>query len=167
MKESTFRLPAKGVVTLQAPEGFPAAAFSRTRNGDLSVQIDPKIVDGPNAGFQIRFIKVSAKVYERDGAKVSQLGDYLRATGYKGQLRDEQEQADAAEQTANLTYRAKIDWRAYNKNTGFTLQGMEKFPKLADGTHQSWVEDPTEKDADGRAVKVRANLIVDKYLPAE
>ena len=162
-KESTFRLPAKGVYTLQAPPEFPTAAFGATKNGDLSVQIDPTIVDGPHAGFKIRFVKVSAKVYEQDGAQMSQLGNYLRACGYRGPLTTLQEQADAAEQTAGAVYRAKIDWRAFNKNTGFSLQGMERFPKLADGTYQSWVEDPTEKDADGKPVRVRANLIIDRF----
>jgi len=168
VKESTFRLPAEGVYTFQAPESFPAAAFGATKNGDLSVQIDPKIAEGEHAGFQLRFIKVSAKVYEdKNRGKVSQLGDYLRACGYKGSLNSPQEQADAAEQTANMTYRAKAVWRARNGNTGFVVQGMTKFPKLADGTYQSWIEDPTEKDADGRPVKVRANLVIDRFYPQD
>jgi hypothetical protein len=42
---------------------------------------------------------------------------------------------------------------------------MERFPKLADGSYQSWVEDPTLKDENGNPVKVRANIIVDRFIP--
>lgn len=165
-KENTFRLPAKGRYTLQAPTSFPAAAFGRTKGGALSIQIDPTITGPTNEGFQVRFVKVSAKPFLRDGKYVSQVGDYLRACGFSGVLRDEQAVADAVEATAGTTYEAKIDWRAYNSKTGFSLQGMERFPKNADGTHQSWVEDPTAKDDSGNPVKVRANLIVDRFIPA-
>jgi hypothetical protein len=165
-KESTFRLPAKGVYTLQAPDTFPAAAFTRTKAGALSIQIDPTIVGPTHEGLTVRFVKVSAKPFQRDGKTVSQVGDYLRACGFKGVLTDEQAIADAVESTASAIYQAKLDWRAYNSKTGFSLQGMERFPKLADGTYQSWVEDPTAKDENGNPVKVRANLIIDRFVPA-
>lgn len=165
-KESTFRLPAKGRYTLRAPESFPPAAFTRTKAGALSIQIDPTIVGPTHEGFTVRFTKVSAKPFKRDGQTVSQVGDYLRAVGFKGTLSNEQEIADAAELTSGAVYEAKLDWRAYNSKTGFSLQGMERFPKLQDGTYQSWVEDPTAKDENGNAVKVRANLIVDRFIPS-
>lgn len=164
-KESTFRLPAKGVYTLRAPDSFPPAAFGRTKAGALSISIDPTIVGGPHDGFTIKFTKVSAKPFLRDGKYVSQVGDYLRSCGFKGILSDEQSIADAVEQTAGSLYQAKIDWRAYSKS-GFSIQGMERFPKNPDGTYQSWVEDPTLKDENGNPVKVRANLIVDRFIPA-
>lgn len=163
-KESTFRLPAKGRYTLRAPDSFPAAAFGVTKAGALSVQVDPTIVGPAHEGFNIRFTKVSAKPFPRDGKWVSQAGDYLRAFGYSGTLSDAQQIADAIETTAGQTFEAKLDWRVYSKS-GFTLQGMEKFPKLADGTYQSWVEDPIEKDENGAPKKLRANIIVDRYIP--
>lgn len=165
-RESTFRLPEKGVYTLRAPDSFPPAAFGRTKGGSLSIQIDPTIVGPSHEGFTVRFTKVSAKAFQRDGKFVSQVGDYLRACGFKGTLRNEQEIADAVEATAGVLYQAKIDWRAYSKS-GFSLQGMERFPKNADGTYQSWVEDPTLKDENGNPVKVRANIIIDRFVPAE
>lgn len=164
-KESVFRLPVKGRYTLRAPESFPPAAFSRTKAGALSIQIDPTVVGPTNEGLTIRFVKVSAKVFKRDGINVSQVGDYLRSCGFSGSLSNEQEIADAVEETAGSIYDAKIDWRAYYKD-GFSLQGMERFPKLADGSYQSWVAHPTEKDEAGNAVRVRANLIVDRFIPA-
>lgn len=165
-KESTFRLPAKGRYTLQAPDSFPPAAFTRTKAGALSVQIDPTIAGPTNEGLTVRFSKVSAKPFKRDGVTVSQVGDYLRACGFRGTLSNEQEIADAVEATAGSIYEAVLDWRAYNSKTGFSLQGMTRFPKLSDGTYQSWVEDPTAKDENGNPVKVRANLIIDRFIPA-
>ena len=163
-KESTFRLPAKGRYTLRAPESFPPAAFGRTKGGALSIQIDPTIVGPTSDGFTVRFTKVSAKPFKRDGVTVSQVGDYLRACGFKGTLADEQEIADAVESTAGAIYEANLDWRAYYKD-GFSLQGMQRFPRLADGSYQSWVEHPTEKDENGNPVRVRANLIIDRFVP--
>lgn len=164
-KESTFRLPPKGRYTLRTPESFPSAAFSRTKAGALSVQIDPTIIGPTNEGFTIKYTKVSAKPFQRDGKYVSQVGDYLRSCGFKGTIKDEQEIGDAVEATAGAVYEAKIDWRAYSKS-GFSLQGMERFPKNPDGTYQSWVEDPTLKDENGNPVKVRANLVIDRFIPA-
>ena len=166
-KETVFQLPPAGRYVVQAPSEFPAAAFSRTkRTGALSAQVDP-IIQGPtNEGFQIRFQKVSATTWERDGQRVSQLGDYLRACGFKGTLKDEQEQADAVEATANTTYQVDLEWRAYNKRTGFSLEGMKRFPKLPNGGYQSWVEDPTDKDEEGNPVRVRANLQITRFVPA-
>lgn len=160
-KESTFRLAPKGRYTLRAPDTFPSAAFGRTKKGDLSVQIDPTIVGSTNEGTTVRFVKVSAKVFTRDGKNASQVGDYLRACGYQGTLSNEQEIADAVESTANTIYEAKLDWRAYNKRTGFSVEGMERFPKLADGSHQSWIIDPAEvgkTDENGVQLRVLANL---------
>lgn len=164
-KVSAFRLPEKGRYTLQAPDSFPPAAFSRTKAGALSIQIDPTIVGPTNEGFTVRFTKVSAKPFQRDGKTVSQVGDYLRACGFKGTLANEQEIADAVEATAGSLYEALLDWRAYYKD-GFVLQGMTRFPKNDDGTYQSWVEHPTAKNEDGSAVRVRANLVVDRFVPA-
>src|SRR5437870_2229165 len=96
-KESQFHLPPKGVYTLRAPDSFPAAAFSRTKGGSLQVQVDPTIVGPTNDGYTVRFVKVSAKVFDRSGQKVSQVGDYLKAVGFSGILRTEQDVADAVE----------------------------------------------------------------------
>jgi hypothetical protein len=147
-KEKEFRLAPKGVYTLQAPDQFPAAAFSRTKAGALQIQIDPTIVGPTNEGTVIKFQKISAKSFERNGKKASQVGDYLVSTGWSGSLSDEQSIADAVESTAGRTYAAKLDWRGYNKRTQFAIQGMEKFPRNADGTYQPYIIDPAEVDVD-------------------
>jgi hypothetical protein len=164
-KESTFRLPVKGRYTLRAPDAFPPAAFSRTKAGALLIQVDPTIVGPTNEGFALRFTKVSAKPFKRDGLTVSQAGDYLRACGVKGTIQSEQDLADLIEATAGAVYEAILDWRVYNTKTGFSLQGMQRFPKLADGTYQSWVEDPTGKDESGNPQRLRANIYIDRFIP--
>lgn len=153
---------------MRAPESFPSAAFGRTKAGALSISVDPTIISEPHVGFTIKFTKVSAKPFRRDNKVVSQVGDYLRACGFNGVLGNEQQIADAVETTVGAVYQAKIDWRAYNTKTGFQLQGMERFPKLTDGTgYQSWIEDPTPGavDENGAKYKVRANIVVDRFLP--
>lgn len=159
-KESTFSLPPAGKYTLRAPETFPETAFTRTKLGHLLIQIDPTIAGPDREGFQIRYQRISAKPFERSGEKVSQVGDYLRACGFKGTLKNEQELANAVASTANLTYESKVDWQARNSRTGYEVTGMTKFPKKEDGTYQSWVEDPTEKDENGKPIKLRANLVI-------
>lgn len=169
-----FELPKAGVYTLRAPEQFPPTAFGATKAGFLSAQIDPTIVGPTHEGFNIRFTKVSAKPFERRGMRVSQLGDYLRATGRTGTIPgDPQQQANAVEQTAGLVYQAHLDWRAYSKTTGYSIEGMSKFPKNgSDTTHQPWIEldgkdgRPMEKDEQGNPVRLRANLVLTRYIPA-
>lgn len=159
-------LPVKGRYTVRAPESFPATAFGATKAGALSVQVDPTIVGPTNEGYTIRFTKVSAKVFRRSGVPASQAGDYLRACGLRGKLSDPQAIADAVEQTANRTYEVEVDWRAYNKNTQFSIEGMERFPSDGNGGHLPWIDDPVDKDQDGNPVRLRANLSVTRFIAA-
>lgn len=161
-----FRLPARGVYTLRAPERFPDEAFGASKAGALTVQIDPTIVGPDSEGFQVRYVRVSAKTFQRDGKTVSQLGDYLKACGITGAFKSPQELADAAEQTAGLTYQAELDWRVYNGKTGFKVEGMVNFPKQEDGSYQSWVIDPNDTDDAGEPKRLRANLYIRNFIAA-
>lgn len=167
-RKKEFQLPKRGVYTLQARSEFPSEAFGVARSGALTVQIDPTIVGPEGEGTQLRFTKVSAKVYQRNGKNVSQLGDYLKACGVSGIFNTPQDLANAAEQTANLTFEADLDWRAYHKS-GFQLEGMEKFPRREDGTYQPWV-DVTDAQGnvllaeDGRPVRAFANLYIRNFI---
>jgi hypothetical protein len=153
-KERTFRLAPKGVYTLQAPDQFPAEAFSRTKGDSLQAQIDPTIVGPTNEGTVVKYVKVSAKTFPRGKGLASQVGDYLVACGFRGVLQNEKDIAEAIASTAGSVYQAKLDWSAYNKRTGWRLDGMEKFPKLPDGTYQPWAVDPSEvgKTVDGQPI---------------
>ena len=160
-------IPKAGRYTVQAPPSFPQTSFGRTQAGAFSAQIDPVIIGPSNEGFTLRFTKVSAKTYKRGGVTVSQLGDYLRSVGFRGKLSDEQALADAIEQTANQVYQVDVDWRAYNKDTKYSLEGMERFPSDGNGGHLPWCEDPNAKDEQGNPVRLRANVAVVRFVPAQ
>jgi hypothetical protein len=171
-------LPKKGRYTVQAPDKFPQPTFGRSKADALTARVDPIIVGPDSAGYTLKFTNPSAKVYKRQGVNVSQIGDYLRACGIRGKIVDEQSLADAVESTANLTYQVDVDWRAYNKATGFQLEGMDNFMKNDNGEPVPYCIDKgdTEKDENGATVfdaagvavpkRLRANLYITRYVPA-
>lgn len=164
-RKSKFQLPAKGKYTLQAPDSFPAEAFSRSKSGSLAVTIDPTIVGPSNAGFKLRYTKVYATTWkDKSGRTVSGIGNYLISNGVKAVLADEQALADAVESTSGRIYEALIDWKA--QRNGFEVKGMENFPKNEDGTYQSYVNHPTEVDEEGKPRRVFANLEIVYFIPA-
>lgn len=166
-RRAKFQLPPHGEYILQAPSEFSQDAFGATKVGNLIITIDPTVAEGPHAGFQVRRTRISGKVFKRDGRNVSQIGDYLTSIGFEGRVTNDQEAADAVEATAGRQFKAELDWRAENFRTGFKLEGMRKFPRNPDGTYQQWVEDPTEKGADGAPLRLLANVYVRNYIPAE
>lgn len=165
---SSPSIPKKGRYTVQAPDHFPSEAFGRSGSGALSIQVDPRIIGPTNEGYTLRYVKVSGKVFKRGGVNVSQIGDYLRATGFRGKLSDEQAQADAVEATANSVYEIDLDWKAYNKVTKFSVEGMEKFPSDGAGGHLPYIEDPNDFEVDefGGVVTDAQGAKVHKRLPA-
>lgn len=164
---SGFQLPKAGEYTLRAPD-FTEASFSPTKAGQLQAQLDPTIVGPSNEGFQLRRQKFSAKVFERSGSKVSYLGDYLKACGMTGEVpSDPQELANAIASTSGRTYQAYCDWEANHYPSGFSVKGMKNFPSDGNGGHQSWTVHPTEKDADGQPLRLRANLTIKRFMAAD
>jgi hypothetical protein len=115
---------------------------------------------------------VSNTTFQRGGRTASQLGDYLRACGLRGSVpADPQTQANMVEGTANRTYQAKIDWRLYAKGHGpdgsvLEIKGMENFPSDGNGGFLPFVESFTQKAEDGSPQRLRANLEVTDYVPA-
>lgn len=156
--------PKKGRYVVQAPDKF---TFGKTAAGALSAQIDPTVVGPDNEGFTVRYCRISNKTFRRGDVTVSQFGDYLRACGRRGSLSsDPATQADAVESTAGQTYEVELDWRVWEKDTGFSLEGMEKFPSDGNGGHLPYVPSPTQKDENGDPVILRANLFVRRFIPA-
>ena len=166
---SGFQLPRAGRYTVRAPESIPDSAFGASKAGFLTAQVDPTIVGPSNEGFQLRYIKVSAKTYDRgnDGKKASQMGDYLLACGQTTIPGEPQQLADAVQATAGRTYEVVIDWRAHNQATGLTVKGMKNFPKDKDGNPQPFVEDKQDIDpTTGEPRRIWARLEVQKFIPA-
>ena len=166
-------IPAKGRYTVQAPDGFSEEALSgRTKAGTLQPQIDPTIVGPTGEGYKLWFTKVSSKTFKRSGLPASQVGDYLRAVGLRGiTLRSEDDIKEAIQQTANRTYEVEVDWRAYSKATGaspaFSVEGMERFPSNGDGGYLPWFNHPTEKDEAGEPIRLKAQLVITRYIPSQ
>jgi hypothetical protein len=171
-------IPKKGRYTVQAPPSFPSTAYGRSQAGALTAQVDPTITAGPHEGYKIRFVKPSAKTYKRNGATVSQMGDYFRAFGIRRKFTTEVEIADAVEETANRTYQVDLDWKVWNKNTQSGIEGMENFPSDGNGGHLPYWDDPQDfvkdestgefiLDDNGNKVNVRlrANVYVTKFVP--
>lgn len=97
---------------------------------------------------------------------VSQIGDYLKACGVTGVFQTAQDLANAIESTANLPFRAYLDWEAGRKGTPVFVKGMTNFPKNEDGTYQPFVLHPTEKNDDGEPKRVWANLVIKNFVAA-
>lgn len=173
-RRPAFQFPKAGRYTLRAPESFPAEAFGRTKSGALSVQIDPTIVGPTNEGLTVRFQRISATTYQRNGQPVSKIGDYLRACGRKGRLSaDPQEIADAVSETAGMVYEAQLDWRLYAKGHAkndsgvLEVRGMDNFPKNENGEPMPYVLSETQTNPEtGEPVRLRANLDIVWFYPA-
>lgn len=164
-----FRLPKKGRYIVRAPESFGQDAFGATKAGYLSAQVDPVIVGPTNEGFTCRFTKVSSKTWtdQKTGQTLSQMGKYLKACGVNTLVSGEpQDLANAVESTAGATYQIIGDWRAYNKNTGLEVEGMENFPTDGKGGFLTYVEDPGELNEEGDPIRVPARFFVSRFLAA-
>lgn len=161
-----FQLPPKGKYTVQAPTEFPAEAFTRSNSGALGIDISPTIVGGAFDGFKIKYQRVYSTTWvdKKSQKTVSGIGNYLAANGVRGVLSDEQELANAVESTAGRTFEVILDWKA--KRNGIEKSGMETFPINEDGSYQSYIDHPTEKDEEGRAKRVWANLDIVFFVPA-
>lgn len=168
-------VPPPGRYTVRAPESFPDTAFGASKAGALLAQIDPTVVGGEHDGYQIRFVKVSAKVFNRTikeagvekKVPASQVADYLRACGRRGSVpTDPQEIANLIEQTAGQLYEIETDWKVWDKfsSTEYTLrENADRFAKDADGNPMPFI---TVKDADGNDMRLRANVEVKRFISA-
>jgi len=121
----------------------------------------------------VRFQRISAKTYQRAGQPVSQVGDYLRATGLQFKLSgNPQETADAIEQTANAVYEAYLDWRLFARGHGdggtdLVIEGMENFPQDENGKYVPFVTSKTQTNPEtGEPMRLRANLTINGFVPA-
>ena len=173
---TNFRpVPPPGRYTVRAPESFPDEAFTAAKSGALLSQIDPTIVGGEHDGYQIRFVKVSAKVFPQrrkvDGVetqeRTSQVAQYLKACGMKGAVPESpQEIADLITRTAGQLYEVETDWKVWDKvsQTEYNLrEHADMFARDEEGVLQPFI---TVKDADGNDKRLRANVEITRYISA-
>ncbi|MCA1841476.1 MAG: hypothetical protein LC723_14340 [Actinobacteria bacterium] len=160
--------PRAGRYVLQVPEdlGFEGT-FSTTKAGHLSAEINPVIVGPTGEGFKVRFVKMSAKTYERKGKSTSQIAEFLAACGVRGTLTgDPSQTVDAVLSTAGRRFEAQLDWRAWNKATQTETEGMENFPQDGAGNYLPYVLDETNLDENGKPTRIRANINVRYFVSA-
>lgn len=160
--------PKAGRYVLSVPEdlGFEGT-FGTTKAGHLSAEINPVIVGPASEGFKVRFVKLSAKTYERKGKSTSQIAEFLASCGIRGTLTgDPQEAVDAVLSTAGRRFEAFLDWRAYNKSTQTATEGMENFPQDGAGNYLPYILDEDNLDENGKPTRIRANIQVRYFVPA-
>lgn len=168
-------VPPPGRYTVRAPESFPAQAFGRSNAGALLTQIDPTIVGGEHDGYQIRFVKVSAKPFQQtrkvDGTErketTSQVAQYLKACGMNGTIPSSpKEIANLVERTAGQMYEVETDWKVWDKfnQVEYTLRkNPDMFAKDEDGNPLPFV---VVKDPDGNDFRLRANVEITRFISA-
>ena len=166
------KFPVKGRYTLRTVDSFSPESFRPNgANTALTFQIDPTIVGPTNEGKQLKFTRISGKIYQRDGKSVSQLNDYLKTVGVTDTVPgDPQEQANIVEQTAGRVFEAGLDWRAYAKGANadgsdLSVEGMENFPSNGAGGFLPYLNHPTVKDDEGKPKKIWANLEIVYFVP--
>jgi len=159
-------LPPRGEYEVRVPDSFSKENFGATQAGLLKVTFNVAIAAGDRTGFPIRVRNMSAKVWtDKQGHQQSGIGEYLASMGYQGTLpTDPQRLVDLICATAGRTVTAYCDWVAEHYASQYKVTGMRNFPTGADGQPQSFVPHPTEKDAEGNALRLRANLEIRKWL---
>lgn len=166
-KERKF--PNKGRYTLRTTDSFTEESFAPNKaNTALTFAINPTIVGPTNEGYQLKFNsgRISGKVYARKGKQASQLGDYLKACGVTGVVPgDPQAQADLVESTAGMSFEAGLDWRAYDKSTGSSVEGMENFPADGQGGYLPYILSEAELDDEGNPKRIWANVEIVYFVP--
>lgn len=165
VKGSSFQLPVKGRYTFRVRPDWSEDAFGTTKGGQLSISPSPTIVGPHNEGFNLKFAKVSAKVFQRGQQKASQAGDFLRSCGLRVKLDDNQAIADAAERTAGMLFEADLDWNGYDNGSQYSVEGMEKAASDGNGGYLPYFLHPTEKDENGDPLKIRARAFIARYIP--
>lgn len=171
----TFRpVPPPGRYTVRAPASFDGA-FGRSSAGALLSQIDPTIVGGEHDGYQIRYVKVSAKPFTQrrkvDGVETtettSQVAQYLKACGLKGAIpADQTEIANLVERTAGQMYEVETDWKVWDKfnSVEYTLRkNPDMFARDDEGNVQPFI---VVKDGEGKEMRLRANVEITRFLSA-
>jgi len=167
------RFPRAGRYILQVPEGLTFEdTFSQTQAGYLAAEINPTIVGPSSEGYEVRYVKVSAKDYQqkdfRDPSKVtttSQMAQLASACGITGTFPGEpDQQVNIILQTAGRQFEAVLDWKAYNKRTGVETLGMANFPTDDVGNPLPYIVDEDDKDPGGNAVRYRARIFVKRFI---
>lgn len=174
--------PNAGRYTLEAPASFDGDdTFGASRAGALTARIDPTIVAPEEyAGRELRYTRISDKVFTRGAGKASQFGDYLKACGFSVGLLDgnpTNHQA-AVLGTAGTQFEAQVDWRLFARGEGpdgedLVIEGQRVNEKRSNGTWETdeagnpvpYVVSKHQVDDDGNPKRLWANLTITRFYP--
>ena len=105
--------------------------FQADKQRNLVAVTTLRVLDGPEAGKEVRFQRFSVRPYPyRRG---SEAGDLLRVVRPGVTPRSNTEWEQALRGCEGMPFKAYGDWEAYDKQTGQSLKGMENFPVGSDG----------------------------------
>jgi hypothetical protein len=108
-----------------------------TKDGYLMGIIDAKVIapGKPFDGVETRFNRVTTKNWP--SKPINGATEYLRSAGMKTTPQDNPGYTAALKSTVGKTFKAVLDWEAFNQEHSVSLKGMDAFPlntKQADGT---------------------------------
>lgn len=147
------------------------AEVAKFENGITSFILDHDVFDDTgNKIGSVAFDRISTKVFERQGVKVSMAADHLRALGITARPNSPRAWADAMISGNGETFKAATKWEGFcnHKGTdkevkdskqGFNVKGASKFPKNGNGEPASEMECPVCKGT------VRARTRIDRRIP--
>lgn len=156
----------------------PPADFTSNAPGQLTAVLHHKIVSGEYDGRKVMYDRVSTKTFERDGARVSQAADYLRAIGSSDRPRTPAEWGTFFTASEGKTWKAVLDWEGSctpcreaatvrgpvdsAERKKWTLKGESRFPMAPSGGRQySGVTCP---NCGGNTIDARQSIV--RRIPA-
>ena len=179
---SVTRPVPEGMYDLQITEWEPSRNRETKQPDGKAFVLNCKVVGGEQDGKFVRNLRIWTATYERNGVRVSGLGDLIRAIDDTAEWKT---LADAGAilakaQDQGTTFRAKLVWEAFdldwyrdqggdnlpNKSPEqkdlrkqATIKGMSKFRQAPDGTFLPEVEGPSGN-------MIEARISVDRYVPS-
>ncbi len=141
------------------------------KQGYRNFLLDPiSITDaGPSSGYTLRFTRVSTQKFEKNGKQIdaSTVGNFLRSCGVQSKPQKNTEYEAAVRATAGKRCAFTLDWSAYNKDTGESIDGFLNFP-LVDPTNPSLGRKSILKSGDTYTVRdKKGNITETKQVVAE
>lgn len=125
--------------------------------------ITAQVAHGDHEGRSTGRLQIWASTYERNGVRVSQLGDFIRALDATAAWNDPASAAKIIQMAIDrkMTFRAKLGWEAFDETSyedkggkamapkspeqkalrkACTIKGMRNFPLNPDGTYRPEIE---------------------------
>lgn len=158
------------------PEGIytfkqESAEVAKFENGVVSFVLNHEAFDDQgNAIGKLSYDRISTKIFDRSGVKVSMAADQLRALGIQARPSSPREWADAIISGNGETFKGAVTWDGYcgHKGTpqevtdskkGFSVKGARKFPLNGDGKPAEEMECPVCQQT------IRARSKINRRIP--